>query len=147
VRGPIFAIVISTVLLGATLSPLVLDPSKPANDDFPLSTYPMFAFPRPTTIKLSYALGVTRSGERRYLAPWLVGSGEVLQAFMILERAVARRGSELAPLCEAIAARVRDAEPDIVAIRIVTGTHDAIAFLVDDKLGPEVDRIRCEVRR
>ncbi|MEO8698902.1 MAG: hypothetical protein ABI867_02630 [Kofleriaceae bacterium] len=143
-RGPLFAIIVATVLLGATLAPVVLDPVR--DDDFPLSTYPMFATARPTTLRISYALGVTRTNGRRSISPTLVGSGEVLQAYMILERAVTRR-SELAALCTRIADRVRDADPDIVTIRIVTGTHDTIAYLVDAKLGPEVERIRCEVRR
>jgi putative ABC transport system permease protein len=41
----VYAAVVSIVLLGATLSPLVRDPG---DDGFPLSTYPMFATPRPT---------------------------------------------------------------------------------------------------
>ena len=70
-----FAIVASIALLALTLSPVVREPT---DDGFPLSTYPMFATERPTELSMVYALGVTRSGERRYLRPFLIGSGEVL---------------------------------------------------------------------
>ncbi len=79
------AIVTSLALVGAALSPLVRDP---ADDGFPLSTYPMFAWSRPTELTASYALGVTPGGGRRYLSPALVGSGEVLQARAIIEAGV-----------------------------------------------------------
>ena len=36
---------------------------------------------------------------------------------------------------------------DVVSIRIVTGTHDAVDFLVRDLRGGEQERTRCEVRR
>src|SRR5687767_10048091 len=97
------AAVVSLALIAATLSPLA---RAPADDGFPLSTYPMFAWTRPTTLTSSYALGITAGGDRRYLSPRLVGSGEVLQARAIIERAVAGGPAATAGLCDAIAARV-----------------------------------------
>jgi hypothetical protein len=139
------AAVVSIVLIGATLWPLH---RRPADDGFPLSTYPMFAWKRPTQLRMSYALGESPAG-RRYLSPRVVGSGEVLQARATIERAVGRGGRTLAELCQAIARNVgaSPAFADVTAIRIVTGTHDAVDFLVRDLLGPEVERVRCEVRR
>jgi len=141
-----FAAVISCVLVGATLSPLL---RAPANDGFPLSTYPMFAFERPTKLTMSYALGVTATGERRYLSPSIVGSGEVLQARAIVEHAVSRGRSELMALCRRIAESVHplDGYADVVTIRIVTGTHEAVEFLVRDRVGREVEKATCAVRR
>jgi hypothetical protein len=140
------AILVSIALIGATLSPLA---RKPADDGFPLSTYPMFAWARPTQLTASYALGVTAGGGRRYLSPALVGSGEVLQARAIIEAAVARRGPGLVALCQQIASRVasRGSYSEVTAIRIVTGTHDAVEFLVRDQLGREVEVGRCPVIR
>jgi hypothetical protein len=142
----IIAVVASVVLVLMTLSPVLR--KNPYDDSFPLSTYPMFASVRPREVKLSYALGVTATGERRMLKPRLIGSGEILQAFTTIARAVAAGPGEQQKLCRAIAERVRSSDrDDIVAIRIVTGTHDAIDLLTDDKLGKERELTRCPVKR
>jgi len=137
--------VVSLVLIGATLSPLLRPPDQ---DDFPLSTYPMFAWKRPTQLTMSYALAVTPAGTRA-IAPRLVGSAEVLQARATIERAVRQGRGELTTLCQRIAANVRGApgHDDVTQIRIVTGTHDAIDFLVRGVRGPEHERTSCWVRR
>lgn len=138
------AAALSVALIAATAYPVVREPYE---DSFPLSTYPMFARPRKTQLTLDYALGVTAAGERRTLTPWLVGSAEVLQAQAVINRA--RSTKTLPALCATIAARVAaDADyADVVAIRIVSGKHDAVEFLVRDKVGPETQRARCEVPR
>ena len=138
--------VASLVLLACVAWPLVRDPR---DDGFPLSTYPMFAVERPTTLTMDYALGVTAAGERRILSPRLAGTGEVLQAYALFERAVHGPRDELQRLCTQIAARVArdDDYRDVVAVRIVTGQHDAIDTLVHHHLGPELERIRCVVLR
>jgi hypothetical protein len=140
----VFAAVVSIALLGATLEPLI---RKPWEDGFPLSPYPMFAFKRPTKLSMEYAFGVTSTGERRTLTPRLVGSGEVLQALTVLQRAKARR--ELPQLCATIAGRVAEVArfADVVEIRIVTGTHDAVDFLMRDIRGTEVQHTSCQVPR
>ncbi|MBA3817515.1 MAG: hypothetical protein H0X17_01365 [Deltaproteobacteria bacterium] len=139
------AAVVSIVLLGATLSPLH---RKPADDGYPLSTYPMFAWKRPTQLRMSYALGVTPAG-RRYIPPLLVGSFEVLEARATIDGAVSRGGRELSELCHRIAGNVRQRADfaEVTAIRIVTGTHEAIDFLVRGVIGREIERTRCEVPR
>lgn len=138
------AAVLSIVMIGATASPVL---RKPWDDGFPLSPYAMFAFARPTKLTMDYPLGITRTGERRYLRPWIVGSGEILQAMRVVSQA--RSAKQLPALCETIAARVatHDDYTDVVTIRIVTGTHDAIDFLVRDVVGPEIQRASCEVKR
>lgn len=125
-----------------TLSPVLRDP---LDDGFPLSTYPMFGTVRPVRHRMAYPLGVTRTGARRVLSPRLVGSGEIMQAYRIVEQAVTAKG-EVGRLCRAIAERVRaSGDDELVAIRIVVATHDAIAVLVDGQLGPERDLARCPV--
>jgi hypothetical protein len=138
------AAVISIALIAATLSPLL---RKPEDDGYPLSTYPMFAWKRPTKLSMSYPIGETSTGERRYLAPYLIGSGEVLQARAIVERAVGKGGAELKDFCARLAQRVgRDAYyADVVRIRVMSGTHESIEFRVKHKLGVEYERTRCEV--
>lgn len=131
-------------LVAITAYPVVL---KPHEDSFPLSTYPMFARPRKTEQTLDYALGETADGGRRTLTPWHVGSGEVLQAQSVINRA--RSTNKLRELCASIAARVAsdDRYAEVVRILLVTGTHDAVEFLVRHTRGREIERARCEVTR
>lgn len=138
------AAVVSGVLVAATLSPVL---RAPWEDSFPLSTYPMFAFARPTQLTMDYALGVTAAGEPRSLTPRLLGTGEVMQAYTVIATAKAKR--QLPALCREIAARV--AEDDdfdgVVAVRIVSGTHDAVEYLVRRHEGREAELTRCPVPR
>lgn len=140
------AAVTSLALVGATLWPLV---REPYDDGFPLSTYPMFAARRQTVQTYRYALGEMAGGGRRTLRPDLLGTGEVLQALRVVDRAFAGGRDGLARLCDQIAARVAaDAElSDIAAIRLVSGTHDAVEYLARDRVGREVEHLRCAVRR
>jgi hypothetical protein len=141
-----FAAAVSIALIAIVVSPVV---RRPQDDDFPLSTYPMFATPRPTKMSLDYAIGETTAGERRTLSPSLLGTGEVLQAFMMLARAVHQGAAGTQPLCARIAAAVAS-DPDyadVATVRIVTGTHDAVDYLVRGQRGREIERTRCAVVR
>jgi hypothetical protein len=140
-----WAAAVSLALIAATLWPLARDPR---DDGFPLSTYPMFASRRPTQQTFRYALGETARGERRTLQPIVVGTREALQALRVFDLAVGRQ-SEMQQLCKQIAARVAgdDDFADIVAIRIVTGTHDAVEYLAHDHIGTEIEHTRCAVTR
>ena len=136
---------VSIALIGATLSPLLRDP---LDDAFPLSTYPMFAVVRPTTLAMTYAIA-TGAGELRHaVPPELVGSSEPLQAMAILDTAVLGEPSARA-LCEQIAARVarEPAYADATEWRIVSGTYDAGDYLVRHAAGREWERVRCPVPR
>ncbi len=139
-------VLISLAFVGATLSALIRDP---LDDGFPLSTYPMFAQPRTTRYTEDYALGVDRKGVTRPLPAETSGSSEVLQAAALYEDAVHGGGKQLGPLCSAVAHRVA-ADPDlhdVVAVRIVEGTHEVLALLADGTRGPERVRWGCAVVR
>jgi hypothetical protein len=145
-RARVVAAVVSLGLLGATLWPVI---REPRDDGFPLSTYPMFASKRPTLQTYRYGLGETARGERRVLRPIFVGTAEVLQAIRVIDRAAASGRGELRRLCDAVAARVAadDDFGDVVAIRIVSGTHDAVEYLARDTVGRETELLRCTVPR
>lgn len=134
--------VVSIALIGATMSPVLRAPS---DDGFPLSTYPMFAVARPLSLTITYAI---TAPVRHVIAPSLVGTGEPLQAMAIFETA-AKLPEATQALCERIAGRVaRDgALTDATSVRIVTGTHDAIEYLVRGVVGPELERASCTVYR
>lgn len=149
------AAIASIGLCGAALAPLVRAPDEPDSDSFPLSTYPMFAAPRPRTLTMAWARGVVPGGWRR-LAPEHAGTGEVMQAFATLQRAASGGPDEQAALCRAIAARVAgdaargDGFADVVAIELVVGTYDAVHQLAGDAAAdaaPEAMLARCEVPR
>jgi hypothetical protein len=139
------AAIVSIAMLVVVASPLLVEPWNESY--FPLSPYAMFAFARPTKLTMDYGLGETATGERVYLTPRIVGSGEVLQALNVIARA--RQTNQLPQLCATIAARVAtsDRYRDVVAIKIVSGTHDAVEFLVRHQQGKEVERMRCPVVR
>ncbi|MEZ4368833.1 MAG: hypothetical protein R2939_21520 [Kofleriaceae bacterium] len=119
----------------------------PRDDGFPLSTYPMFATPRATTMSLDYAVAIDAAGGRRPVPPHDVANGEVLAASAVLRAAVGRGRAGIAELCARIAARVaRDpALAGTQTIAIVTGKHDAVDLLVRGVRGPERERGRCPV--
>jgi hypothetical protein len=140
------AALISIALVAVVLEPVV---RRPDDDGFPLSTFPMFAAARPHVLALTYAQGVTAAGAPRTLTPAHLGTGEVMQAYAMLQTAAARDDAARAALCTAIAARVArdDDYRDVVAIRLVSASHDAVAYLADGTIGAERVRATCPVLR
>jgi hypothetical protein len=113
-------------------------------DDFPLSTYPMFTEELGRVVRIDTAVRV-QDGEHHRLSPELIGgTDEVILASETVSRAL-RAGPEAADrLCREIAERIEDGEGGEVAL--VTETHDAVALLRDD--APPIDvatRTRCPV--
>ena len=99
-----YAAVVSVAVLVAVLWPLQ---QKKLVDDFPLSTYPMFSVARPPELHIDPVVAL--AGERRQaVAPAYLGSREVLQAKVIVERIVDRGRSACAELCTKVAARIAE---------------------------------------
>ncbi len=137
--------IVSVIALAVTALPMVRDPFK--GDDFPLSTYPMFAAKRKLQQSFTYAVGKTATDERRRIKPRHVANAEVMQAVMAFS--TARSKGRLPALCKSIASRVAGDRrlTDVVKIEIVTGTHDAIPYLTQHVHGPERKLTSCEVAR
>ncbi len=149
-RRPLAAIA-SIGLCGAVLAPLVRAPGDPDSDSFPLSTYPMFAAPRPAALTMAWARGVA-PGRWRALSPEHAGTGEVMQAFATIQRAASGGPDDRAALCRAIAGRVAHdaARSDVLAIELVVGTYDAVRWLGGDAAAAaaaEAVLARCPVTR
>jgi len=137
--------VVSILVIALTAAPVLDHPAK--DDDFPLSTYPMFAFQRGTVHAFEYAIGWTEAGERRTIKPRHVANNEVMQARVAFSSAVGK--GKLGELCARIAGRVA-ADPglaDVVRIEIVRGTHDAVEYLVRGARGKEKRLRECKVAR
>ena len=142
-----FAAIVSIGLCGAALEPLV---RAPDDDGFPLSTYPMFAAPRSMALTAVRAEAATREGRLRPLTPTQLGTGEVMQAFSTLQRVAEAGPAACAALCAAIAARVAGSpDRDIVEVRLVIGTYDALEIVAHGaariRAADEVVLARCDV--
>lgn len=144
----VYAYLVIAAVLAAVSYPFTWPLSR---DSFPLSNYPMFSrrLPEPT-VTLQYALGLEPDGTRHHLPPRLVANEEVLQARAVLARAVSQGEQTTQSLCRTIAGRVarhRDFEA-VTEVRIVSGTHDAVAYLTGrDTRGREDVYGRCPVPR
>ena len=129
----------------AVLSPLF----SGAPDSFPLSTYPMFAQARgqPT---LYSVVALSADGREQRLPPPLIGSKEVLQAKVLIQRSVAGGPEAMAQFCAEAAARVAAAPElsDARSIAIVQRTYDPIAYFVKGPAPLAEQRVfECELPR
>ncbi len=102
---------------------------SPADDSFPLSTYPMFSTARPQETTVSSAAGYDAAGERLTLSPAVVGgTREVIQAAGTVAQAIGSGSAD--ELCREVLA---NAPAEVVAIEIVTETYDVIAYFDGDE--------------
>lgn len=141
-QGRWLGAIVSIVLIAATASPVLRNPN---DDSFPLSTYPMFAWKRTTTVTMEYLVGFTVTGERWHLPPRTTGSSQPMQAMRILQGAAGRGRTGQLALCKAAAAKVPRLRKDIVVVAMMRGTHEAIDYLVYNKPGKETELVRCAV--
>lgn len=105
-------------------------------DSFPMSPYPMFARKKTSPLMtLEYAVAINGTGERSYVAPGFVGSAEVLQARALLRGAIARGQESADSFCQGLLGRLgaSASHRDVVELRLVRGTHDAVSALRGDK--------------
>lgn len=132
--------------LGATalvLSPLVTG----AADSFPISTYPMFASPRGQPV-LYAIIGRAGDGSEQRLEPALVGSKEVLQAKVLIDRSVEGGQVTMAELCHATAARVAAMQSAraLRSVEIVSRRYDPIRYFSSGPTPIEQTRLfHCKV--
>ncbi len=147
-----YAISISVLLLGAVLSPALLDAQDPRNDSFPLSTYPMFSYDKPRTATVTSAVALGPNGLEVPLAPEFIGTSETMQALRTIANAVRAGRERTKELCATIAERVaRSDDPELARaerVAFVTLTVDSIHYLAGDRT-PLDRRIaqRCRVQR
>ena len=120
------AYVLGFGLLGAVIVPAFWERG---DDSFPISSYPMFARPRPKTV-VSFADAVDAAGHAQRLSPEFVANDEVMQAAHIVRDAIAAGPERLAALCERAASRVAS-DPllaSLVRVRLVQARFDSIGY-------------------
>jgi hypothetical protein len=110
----------STIALGVLLWP-AFDPAPV--DSLPVSSYPMFARPKPRVSRFPLVVLRDESGdERRLDAHEIGGTDEPMQAAMTVSQAI--RTDTAPELCNEIAAGVGEHG----TIEIVTAAYDAVAW-------------------
>jgi hypothetical protein len=126
-RGYAYAVI--GLVFAAVISPVLTSEPK---DAFPLSTYPMFAFPQGRSAFFGQALGVKHDGTRFILPPKYFGTDEVMQAEVKLLRAVREGGETADALCADLRDRLaEDGRDDVSKVVIRTVTVDSIDYLAD----------------
>jgi hypothetical protein len=129
--------------LGAAIVLLAAAPvvRSPAEDSFPLSTYPMFSLARPQETTVNSAAGFDAAGTRVRLSPRVVGGTvEVIQAAGTIVQAIG--AGTTADLCREVLA---EAPAEVVAVEIVTETYDVIDYFDGDETPRErTVHARCE---
>ncbi len=114
-----------TVAVGiVVLAPALL---PEAEDDFPISTYPMFTAERGEVVDLDTAVRVDDEGRHRLSPEAIGGTDEIVSASVAVSRAVVAGAAALDLLCGHIADRV-DGPGEV---QIVTERHDAVDLLRD----------------
>ena len=142
---------LSAVMLAAVLSPLRLDPQDPAQDSYPLSTYPMFSYDRDRSFELIVAVARGPGGFEQPVPPRLVASAETMHAQKTLMKAVDRGRAK--PMCREIAARVALGGEAVGLgpareVAIVERTVDVLDYLAGDtKPQRQKVLVRCPIER
>jgi hypothetical protein len=141
-----YAYLVSAAVLGAVSYPALWPIEQ---DGFPLSTYPMFAWPRSRLGSVTSALALGPSGFERPVPPSLVATSEAMQAFATLRRSVRAGPAEARALCQAIASRVAQQDGELAAatqIALVTQVVDSIEYLAGEPTPLERrEHVRCPV--
>ena len=134
------------VALIAVAWPLHREPAT--QDDFPFSTYPMFALRRKDArIVVDYVIATGPGDRRTHVPPALVAGPEVMQAMMTVHGAVIR--GHAATLCAEVAARLatRGGYTAYDTVQVITGDHLAVLYLTRGVRGRETVRATCAIAR
>ena len=121
---------------------------KATDDSFPFSTYPMFARVLAKPV-LTFAEGVTDTGQVVRLAPELIANDEPMQAMRTLRLSANAGQRSLKSLCRSIASRVARSQSHakVRRVRIQQGRFDPLTYF-DGAAAPETTQllVRCPVR-
>ncbi len=115
---------VTVVAVAVVAAPALLPEPE---DDFPVSTYPMFTAERGQVVDLDTAVLVDDDGRHRLSPEEVGGTDEIVAAAVAVSRAIAGGPATLATLCADIAERVDAAG----TVEVVTERHDAVALLQD----------------
>jgi len=125
--------------ISITLAVLVISPLFGAfsEDDFPFSSYPMFAGRRSRIVSVATVEQIAPDGSSQPVPPSWVANDEVIQAFETVRQAVRQGPSAVAALCSQVAARMPAGEA--TELRIQTASYDSLAYFAGDRRPLRVD--------
>lgn len=134
------------VALGAA-SAVLLPTALGWKDSFPLSTYPMFTTQR-TKATVYQLLGVAVGGEREPVPPSLLGTSEVMQAKVLIQRAARGGKAERRALCRDVAARAASSGREWRRVELVESHFEPVKYLLGSAKPLSRKRLfRCKVPR
>ena len=124
-----------------------------AKDSFPLSTYPMFAKPRGLA-RIVQLVGVDASGNELTLGPELLGTREVLQAKVLIQKAARSGKAGRRQLCRKVAAAIAEQRDeraeleDIRRVQLMRVVHHPLEYFTQAAAPRSRKRlVRCRVKR
>ena len=138
-------ILITAAVVGALVAPVALN-----EDDFPLSTYPMYSRSRGDAVTFATAQAVDDSGASTTLTLEVIGASDD-PLIVAGELRDAIRDGRAQQRCAEIAERAaawRDLPPETSAIEVVTERHDVVAQVEDrPSILARTVHASCEVLR
>ena len=143
------ASLLSVVLLGAVLFPIVENWQETPRDDFPLSYYPMFSFEKSDRQRVNYLVAYDTAKNRFLLPYWYAGLGGLNQVRRQMTKLIDR--GQAPRLCRNVASRVARSgalPSDLSTVEIVTGTFQMTQFFAGNRTPvAESVRAQCPVPR
>jgi hypothetical protein len=136
-------IIVTTVVVGALVAPVVLD-----RDGFPLSTYPMYSRVRGEQVTLATAQAVGPDGSTSALTLEVVGDSDdpLIVAGELRDAIRDGRAEQRCVVIAARASRWGGLPPDATTIEVVTERHDVVAQVEGgESLVDRTVHARCEV--
>lgn len=150
--GRAWAWLVTLVVAGAVLLPVKEHFERRLDDSFPLSSYPMFANPRPAWEQIVYVVGTTAEDERVVLPYRLWATGGMHQGRAQIQRGT-RTARDRLEMCRLIADNVaksrRERYRDVKEVRIVRGFFERDVYFGERKREAKRERLlqRCDVER
>lgn len=111
-------------------------------DSFPLSYYPMFSHDRHGKAEMTYLLGVSADGKRRYLPYQLAGTGGMNQVRKVIAK---RAKKDPTGLCKTVADAIASGERDlndVQTVKIIRGQFSFDQFFSGDQT-PKSSNVLC----
>ena len=130
-----FAGVLSALVVGAVVLPVVQNWRERPKDGFPLSYYPMFSLKRSESTTVRHLVGLDADGGRHLLPHTYAGTGGLNQVRRQINKVV--RGGEADTLCRLVASRVAQEGEErfvgVITVQIVVGQYRPTDYFAEKR--------------
>ncbi|QQR90005.1 MAG: hypothetical protein IPJ88_17920 [Myxococcales bacterium] len=143
-----FAYVFSSLIVALVLVPLLY---APLQDSYPLSSYPMFSVERDKPW-VRHMRAVDTQGRSKRLPPHMIANEEVMQAAVLVNRAVNDGPEQCIALCQRVSSRLRERSEWALSkrIEIVSEQFDAVQYFLPTGKHQSLQSVvdcQCKVRQ